>query len=140
MKVLVLAQYFPPDMGGGSTRVSNVVNGLLSRGCQVVVVAAFPHYPYGKVPERYRFKAIIHEQYGKAKVYRVWIPAVPHNSAIKRIFLHFCFVFSSLFALPFTGKVDLVWGSNPNLFCFLPSFVYGAEKRYLSYITRRFEA
>ena len=35
LKVLVVAQYFPPDMGGGSTRAYNVVNGLLGKGCEV---------------------------------------------------------------------------------------------------------
>jgi hypothetical protein len=30
MRVLVLVQYFPPDMGGGSARASNVIKGLLS--------------------------------------------------------------------------------------------------------------
>jgi hypothetical protein len=35
MRVLVLAQYFPPDMGGGSTRASDVVECLLSKGCEV---------------------------------------------------------------------------------------------------------
>ena len=59
MKVLVLAQYFPPDMGGGSTRASNVVNGLLSKGCDVTVVAAFPHYPQGNVPKKNRLLASI---------------------------------------------------------------------------------
>ena len=29
MRVLVLAQYFPPDMGGGATRAYNVAEGLL---------------------------------------------------------------------------------------------------------------
>mgnify|MGYP007042368608 CR=1 FL=1 len=38
-KVLVLAQYFSSDMGGGSARASNVVNGLLGEGCEVTVVA-----------------------------------------------------------------------------------------------------
>jgi len=35
MRVLVLAQYFAPDMGGGSTRATNVVKGLLGNGCGV---------------------------------------------------------------------------------------------------------
>ena len=69
------------------------------------------------------------EQYSKAKVYRVWIPALPHTTAMKRIALHLAFVFSSLFALPFVGEVDIVWGSNPNLFSFLPSSFYGLIKR-----------
>jgi len=32
MRVLVLAQYFPPDMGGGATRAYNVAAGLLKAG------------------------------------------------------------------------------------------------------------
>jgi len=129
LKVLVLAQYFPPDMGGGSARASNVVSGLLGNGCDITVVAAFPHYPHGKVPSQYRGKAIVSERFGNAKVFRVWIPALPHSSPLKRIVLHFCFVVSSLFALPFVGKVDVVWGANPNLFSFFPSFAYGFVKR-----------
>lgn len=129
LKVLVLAQYFTPDMGGASTRTSNVVKGLQSKGCKVTVVAAFPHYPMGKVPAQYKRKAIVHERLGAADVFRVWIPALPHSSPFNRVFLHFCFVLSSLFALPFVGKVDVVWGANPNLFSFFPSFVYSVFRR-----------
>ena len=129
MKVLVLAQYFSPDMGGGSTRASNVVNGLLSKGCEVTVVAAFPHYPHGNVPSQYKGKAVVSERFGYAKVFRVWVPALPHSSSLKRMVLHFCFCVSSLFALPFVGRVDVVWGANPNLFSFFPSFIYGIVKR-----------
>jgi glycosyltransferase involved in cell wall biosynthesis len=116
-------------MGGGSTRATNVVKGLLSKDCPVTVVAAFPHYPHGKVPIQYKRKAIVPERFGSAKVFRVWIPALPHSSKLKRLALHFCFVFSSLFALPFVGKIDVVWGANPNLFSFFPSLVYGVVKR-----------
>ena len=129
MKVLVLAQYFPPDMGGASARVSNVVKGLLSKGCDVTVVAAFPHYPHGKVPREYIGKAIVSEKAGDAKVLRVWIPALPHSSIANRVILHACFIFSSLFALPFVGGFDVVWAANPNLFSFFPAVVYGFVKR-----------
>ena len=134
LKVLVLAQYFSPDMGGGSTRASNVVKGLIGqkcevKGCGVTVVAAFPHYPYGKVPLQYRRRAIVSESFGAARVFRVWVPALPHSSVINRVILHFLFCVSSLFALPFVGEVDVVWGANPNLFSFFPSLVYGFVKR-----------
>jgi len=129
LNVLVLAQYFPPDMGGGSTRASNVVKGLLSRGCEVKVVAAFPHYPHGNVPREYRRRAIVSERFDAARVFRVWIPALPHSSPLKRMLLHFCFCVSSLFGLPFVGKADVVWAANPNLFCFFPAVVYGVFKR-----------
>ena len=129
LKVLVLAQYFPPDMGGASTRVSNVVKGLLRKGCEVKVVAAFPHYPHGKVPVKYKGKPVVPEQAGGAKVLRVWIPSLPHSSVVNRVVLHACFIVSCLFALPFVGGVDVVWAANPNLFCFFPAVVYGFVKR-----------
>ncbi|XES76069.1 MAG: glycosyltransferase family 4 protein [Candidatus Bathyarchaeia archaeon] len=125
LTVLVFAQYFPPDMGGGSARANNVVNGLLNVGCAVTVVAAFPHYPGGNIPERYKHKAVVAEQYGGAKVYRVWVPALSHSSPLKRVILHFCFILSSLFAFPFIAKPDVVWGANPNLFSFFPILIYG---------------
>ncbi len=128
LRILVLAQYFPPDMNGSSTRASNVIDGLLREGCSVTVIAAFPHYPYGQVPSQCRHKAIVTERISMAKVFRVWIPALPHNSPINRVILNFCFVVSSLFALPFVGKIDVVWGANPNLFSFFPSLVYGFIK------------
>ncbi|MDH5770337.1 MAG: glycosyltransferase family 4 protein [Candidatus Bathyarchaeota archaeon] len=128
MHVLIIAQYFPPDMGGGSTRVSNVVKGLLSKGCNVTVIAAFPHYPHGKVPVKYKGKPIVAEQAGGAKVLRVWVPSLPHSSVVNRVVLHACFVVSSLFALPFVEGFDVVWAANPNLFCFYSAVVYGFIK------------
>ena len=70
----------------------------------------------------------MHEKIGGMNVLRVWIPALPHDSIANRVLLHFAFIFSSLFALPFVGRVDVVWSANPNLFSFFPSSVYGFVK------------
>ena len=129
LRILVLAQYFPPDMGGGSARASNVVKGLLHKGCEVKVVAAFPHYPHGKVPKRYRGKPIVPERFYGARVLRVWVPSIPHSSIVNRIILHACFVVSALFALPFVGEIDVIWAANPNLFSIFPAILYGFVKR-----------
>jgi glycosyltransferase involved in cell wall biosynthesis len=129
LKVLVIAQYFLPDMGGASTRASNVVKGLNKCGCKVTVVAAFPHYPHGQIPENYRHKLLRVEQVGNTKIYRTWVPSLPHSSPLKRIILHLSFILSSLFALPFTFKCDVVWSANPNLFSTIPGFIYGKAKR-----------
>jgi colanic acid biosynthesis glycosyl transferase WcaI len=129
LKFLVLAQYFPPDMGGASARAANVVKGLSTKGCEVKVVAAFPHYPLGNVPKGYRRKALAIEEFRYAKVTRVWIPALSHSNILNRAILHMCFVVSSLFALPFVGDFDVIWAANPNLFCFYSALIYGFTKR-----------
>lgn len=122
--VLIIAQYFPPDIGGASARAFNVSKGLIKKGCTVKIITAFPHYPHGKVPLIYEGKAFMFEERKGIEIIRVWIPSLPHNTIVNRVILHFCFMISSLFALPFVGKVDVIWAANPNLFSFFPSLIY----------------
>jgi colanic acid biosynthesis glycosyl transferase WcaI len=129
LRVLVLAQYYPPDMGGASTRAYNVVNVLLSQGAKVVIVSAYPHYPLGDVESKYRFKAVQPQHTKDLKIYRVWIPPIAHSTPAKRILLHLSFIVSSMFARPFVGDYDVIWVANPNLFCFFSALGYGFGTR-----------
>lgn len=124
MKVLILAQYFPPDMGGGATRAYNMAKGLLHHGCKVVVVAAFPHYPSGNIPKRYRWKPLSVEYEDGLRVFRTFVPPLASEGIFKRILLFVSFMVSSLFALPFVWKIDVVWSANPNVVGVFPSLVY----------------
>jgi glycosyltransferase involved in cell wall biosynthesis len=116
-------------MGGGATRTYNVAKGLVSAGCNVVVIAAFPHYPTGDIPAKYCWKPLAIEHMDGFKVFRTFVPHLASEGIIKRILLFFFFVISSLFALPFIGKVDVVWAANPNIIGVFPSLVYGLVKR-----------
>jgi glycosyltransferase involved in cell wall biosynthesis len=129
MRVLVIAQYFPPDMGGGATRAYNVAKGLELNGCEVTVVTAFPHYPSGNVPERYRWKPFVLEDVEGFRVVRTFVPPVASQGLVKRIALFLSFVVSALFALPFVGEVDVVWAGNPNVLSVFPALFYGFVKR-----------
>ncbi len=129
MRVLITAQYFPPDMGGGATRAYNVAKGLLEAGCEVTVVSAFPHYPTGNVPRKYRWKPLSVEYEGSVKVIRTFVPALASEGIVKRVSLFASFTVSSLFALPFVGKVDVIWAANPNVIAVFPSLVYGMVNR-----------
>ena len=129
MNVLIVAQYFPPDLCGSATRAFNVASGLLKKGCRVKVVSGFPHYPLGKIPAAYRRKALKREKFIGINLVRVWIPALPHIGIVNRVVLNLCFIISSLFALPLVGKVDIVWAANPNLLSFFPALIYSFVKR-----------
>ncbi|MFX1486632.1 MAG: glycosyltransferase family 4 protein [Promethearchaeota archaeon] len=129
MRILVMAQYFPPDIGGASTRVYNIVKGLKKLKHEVTVVAAFPNYPHGKIPKQYRRKIIEFEKLQNVKVIRVWVPPLPHEGFAKRLLLHLAFMFSTLFALPVIGKVDIIWAANPNFFSFYSALIYSLVKK-----------
>jgi len=53
MNILVIAQYFPPDMGGASTRIFNIIKGIRNKNCKIYIITAFPHYPDAKNTLRY---------------------------------------------------------------------------------------
>lgn len=122
--MLVIAQYFPPDLGGSATRAYNLAKGLSLNGCNVSVVAAFPHYPHGEIPREYRWKPLKVEWMGNIKVIRTFMPPIKSEGFFKRLVLIGVFAVSSLFALPFVGKVDAVWSSS-----WVSGIVYGRVKR-----------
>jgi glycosyltransferase involved in cell wall biosynthesis len=129
MKILIIAQYFPPDMGGGATRAYNVAKGLELNGCEVTVIAAFPHYPSGNVSERYRWKPFVLEDVEGFRIVRTFVPPLASQGLAKRLVLFLSFVVSALFAAPFVGKVDVVWAANPNVLSVFPVLFYGFVKR-----------
>jgi len=129
MRVLIVAQYFPPDIGGGATRAFNVAKGLLKAGCIVTIVSAFPHYPTGKIPEKYRWKPFSIEYEGKLKIIRTFVPPVASEGFAKRFLLFTSFIVSSIFALPFVGKVNVIWTANPNVASFFAGLTYKIVKR-----------
>jgi glycosyltransferase involved in cell wall biosynthesis len=124
LKVLIIAQYFPPDIGGAATRAYNLAKGLALNGCNVTVIAAFPHYPHGNIPEDYRWKPIKVEQMDNFKVIRTLMPPIKSEGFFKRLVLIGFFGISSLFALPLVNKVDVIWASS-----FIPGYIYKKIKR-----------
>jgi hypothetical protein len=115
-------------MGGGATRAYNVAKGLSKAGCAVTVVSAFPHYPTGNIPKKYRLKPLSIEYEGRLKIIRTFVPALASEGFVKRVLLFVSFMVSSLFALPFVGRVDVVWAANPNIISFYPGLIYKVMK------------
>lgn len=125
----MISQYFPPDVGGASTRVSNAIKGLRMRGHRVCVVTAFPHYPHGRIPKEYMGKAFAIEGDDAVKVVRVWVPPLPHDGGARRLVMYVCFTLFSLIGLPFSGQVDVIWAVSPNYFSSYSGLFYKLIKR-----------
>jgi colanic acid biosynthesis glycosyl transferase WcaI len=124
LKVLLITQYFPPDIGGVASRTSNIAKGLTLNGCEVTVITAFPHYPNGIIPSMYRWFPIKIEYSGKIKVIRTLIPPIKSEGFLKRLSLMGFFALSSLFAFPWLSKIDVVWGDS-----WVPGLVYSRINR-----------
>ena len=123
--VVMIAQYFPPDYLGHSTRAYNAAKGLMDQGCRVTVITAFPHYPHGRIPVQYRKRLFSVEDHDGIKVIRTWVPATSHYTYLNRVIVHGSFIISSLlWGLFRTGKMDVIIAMNPNLFAFFPALIF----------------
>jgi glycosyltransferase involved in cell wall biosynthesis len=129
LHILVIAQYFPPDGGGGSRRVSNALLGLQRRGHKIEVITAFPHYPHGIVPKKYQRKAFAVETWNNIRIFRVWIPSIPHEGTARRSILYVSFAFSALMVLPFVKQPDIIWAANSNIFSSFPALICSLFKK-----------
>ena len=125
MHILIISQIFPPDMGGSATRAYNLAKGLVANGVGITVVAGFPHYPSGNVPEEYRWRALVKDRIGGMKVFRTFVPPLASSGLSKRLFLFVSFIASSIFPLPLVERVDGVFASNPPVLSLFPALIYG---------------
>lgn len=124
LHVLILSQIYPPDLAGSATRALNVAKGLVANGVSVTVVAAVPHYPDGKIPSKYKWKPLVVEDMHGCRVIRTFVPPLPSTGFGRRLILFVCFVFSSLLAYPFVGRVSAVFASNPQTLVAFPGAIF----------------
>lgn len=82
MKLCLLTQYFPPEMGAPQARLSELGERLLDLGWEVEVLTALPNYPEGKVREGYLPWKPVVEQVGRLRTVRV--PLVPSQTGFAR--------------------------------------------------------
>ena len=84
MKIVVLTQFFLPEMGAPQTRLYELCQGLQQLGWQVEVVTAMPNYPNGKIADGYRTKFSCTEQ-ADFVIHRYWLYASNSQRTLPRI-------------------------------------------------------
>ena len=114
-RLLILSQYFPPEMGAPQARLSELGEGLVDRGWEVEVLTALPNYPTGRVFAGYRGWRGRSEQVGRLRVGRV--PLWPAKSGIPaRLVCYLSFAASAAFHGPrLMAPPDLVLAESPPL-------------------------
>ena len=120
--VLIISQYFPPDISGGSTRAYNYAKCLVEQGYNVTVITAPPHQ-HSAVPKEYRHRLTRKEKMSGMNLIRVWVPSLLHSSVRNSTILVCSFLLSSLFPI-FSVKADIIFAFEPNLFSIIPAYIY----------------
>lgn len=86
MNLLILSNYYAPEMGAAPNRISNLARGLANLGSQVSVICPLPNYPEGRIFLEYQGRFTSRVEECGITVNRLWIyPSISRNP-IFRIF------------------------------------------------------
>lgn len=118
MKILIVCQTYPPEVGAAPSRISNMAEGLVAHGHEVEVICGLPNYPKGRIFEGYRGCFSRHEDWNHVRLHRYWTYASNSSKALARMAMMFSLAGSIwAFALKRSciRKFDLVILQTPPL-------------------------
>lgn|GEM_PF-1824791 len=119
LKVLFIANMYPPEIGAAAVRASEYAKALAERGHYITVLTGFPNYPDGKIYSGYTNSLFAREQLNGIKVYRTLTFPNPRKRFLFRLAGYLVLALSNLFFV-FTGRrFDLVTGWQTYIFTFL---------------------
>ena len=115
-RILLLTQYFPPEIGAAQTRLFELGQELSGLEWEVEVLTALPNYPTGRILEGYDPRKPVKEALGRLSVVRV--PLRPAQSGfVNRLICYLSFVRSAVRWGPILcAKPDVVLVESPPLF------------------------
>lgn len=131
MRILILTQYFPPEIGAPQNRLFELAVRLKQQGVEIDVLTAMPNYPKMEVHEAYKNKFYSKEIQSDLNIFRSWIYVTKSKGVFKRLLNYFSFVFSSLIVGVFKlkGNYDLVITESPPLFLGISGYILSKFKR-----------
>lgn len=128
MRIGILTQYYPPEIGAPQNRLSEIARQFVGAGHEVIVLTAMPNYPTGRIHPGYG-GLYRDEVRDGIQIKRSFIFPTKKIGMLPRLLNYFSFVLSSTligaFRLP---KLDYLVTESPPLFLGLSGFVLSRLK------------
>ena len=116
LNLVLLSQYFPPEVGATQSRMQSFAEYLHERGHRVTVIAEFPNHPFGVVPERYRGHVVDDDRSNGYRVVRVWAKASEEKTQRTRLAFYLSYSALATAIAPMIGGADVIVATSPPLF------------------------
>jgi glycosyltransferase involved in cell wall biosynthesis len=130
MRITLLCQYFPPEMGAPSARTFEHARHWASLGHDVTVITGFPNHPTGVIHSEYRGRFVKRERVEGIDLLRAWVYVAANKGFTKRVLNFLSFFFSSVaLGSLLTGRPDVVVGTSPQFFCAVAAYCLSVIKR-----------
>lgn len=130
MKLLILTQYFPPEVGAPQNRLFELAVLLQKEGVDITVLTAMPNYPSMEIHKEFVGKKYTFEEMGGQKVHRSSIYVSKSKSIIKRLQNYFSFVWSSYWVgkKKLEKEYDYIFCESPPLFLGISAYLLCKNK------------
>lgn len=115
MRILLISQYFAPEVTAASMRLEPFAAGLAARGHDVEVICEIPNHPEGIVREGYRGRLVRRRRTQGFSVRHVWVRASPVKTQRSRLLFYGTYASMATLAGIGTRRPDVVLGSSPPL-------------------------
>lgn len=116
MRIWILTQFYPPEIGAAATRLSRLARLLAADGHEMTVLTGMPNYPAGVIPAPYRGHLFYREQIDGVQVRRVWVYATPQRTTKARLLNQFSFLLMSALAGVALPRPDVILVESHPLF------------------------
>ncbi len=126
MQVLLITQYFPPELGASSSRWGDYVSIMTKKGIKVSVICEMPNYPSGKYFPGFKNKLVDIEKKNNLTIIRTLAFATNRQTKIKKLIHYLIFMFSGMLQSARLKNFDIVIVSSPPLFVGLIGVFYKA--------------
>jgi glycosyltransferase involved in cell wall biosynthesis len=124
MRILFIAQVFPPEMGAAANRLYPIVRGFVDAGHEVSVATGMPNYPRGEVFPGYKGKRVMREEADGYTVFRTSYFTTPRNqSKWAQLRSYLGFIPAALRGGRHAEKLDVVFVTSPPIFSVVPAIL-----------------
>lgn len=115
MRILLLSQYFAPEITAARARVEAFASGLAERGHEVEVICEVPNHPAGIVHEGYGGRFRDGRDHDGYRVTYVWVRTHPVKTTKSRLLLYGTYAASATIAGGLARRPDAVVATSPPL-------------------------
>jgi glycosyltransferase involved in cell wall biosynthesis len=122
MRILIVSQYFPPEIGSGPHLPYELGETLAQRGHEVTVVTGFPRYNVPVMPKEYRRRLMRTETIAGMRVLRINGPNLYGSSVVSRGLVQ-------ILAPPVLGLRAMLAGKPDVVYTVTPPIMMGLAAR-----------
>ncbi|HTK57335.1 MAG TPA: glycosyltransferase family 4 protein [Gemmatimonadales bacterium] len=124
LRIAYLVQQFPPEVGAGPARVTEMGRQWLRSGSALTVITAMPNRPEGRIHAAYRGQLTATESWEGIRVLRSWLYASPKHGFLRTVLNNLTWmVTGGAHALVRMGRADVLIASSPPFFPHLAGVV-----------------